>query len=300
MTTDKRLTRVAITTLLVILLAGVLAAQQKSGAKTSTTEATASGLPSEETVSGFLHETFGYDSSLTYRVAEIKPSEIPGMAEVTVVISTAQGQQSNKLYVSQDGKHALIGDVVPFGAHPFAADRAKLDAGVNGPSRGPAKAPVTIVEFSDLQCPHCKEVQPKIETLLAAEPNVKLIFQNFPLPMHDWANKAADYADCIGRASNDAFWKFVQGVYDAQADITAANADDKLKAIADASGAKSADIAVCAAKPETQTRVEKSLALGKEVGVNSTPTIFINGRKVGSLGVLPDEVFKSLVDFAAK
>ncbi len=285
---------------LVMLLASSATAQQKSALKASTAEPAESGLPSEETVNEFLHDMFGHDPSLTFRVAAIKPSEIPGMAEITIILSSPQGQQSDRLYVTPDGKHAFSGEPIPFGAHPFAADRKTLEQGVNGPSRGPAKAPVTIVEFSDLQCPHCKEAQPKIETLLTSEPNVRLVFQNFPLPMHDWANKAADYADCVGRSSNDAFWKFIQGVYDAQADITEANADDKLKAIADASGAKSAEIAVCAAKPETQTRVEKSLALGKEVGVNSTPTIFINGRKVASLGTLPDEVFKSLVDFAAK
>jgi protein-disulfide isomerase len=139
-----------------------------------------------------------------------------------------------------------------------------------------------------------------IEKLLAAEPNARFVFQNYPLPMHNWASKAADYADCVGRASNVAFWKFVQGTFDEQANITESNAEEKLTSIADAAGVKGADIAVCAAKADTRARVEKSVALGTEVGVSGTPTVFINGRKIGNVVGVPEEVLKGLVEFAAK
>ena len=254
-------------------------------------------LPSEETVNSFLHQWFGYDSSLSWKIASIKPSEIEGLSEVNVLLSGAQGQQPLKLYVTPDGKHAVTGEIMPFGAHPFAADQKELERGVNGPSRGPANAPVTVVDFSDLQCPHCKDAHPTIEKLIAKDKNVRVVFQSFPLPMHDWAAKAAAYADCVNRSSNDAFWKFIQSVYGAQTDITAANADEKLTALADGAGAKGADIAACAAKPETTSRVEKSVALGKALDVNSTPTLFVNGRK---LPAVPYETLQKLVDFAAK
>lgn len=279
------------TFLICLLLATPAAAQQK---------ASPSDLPSEDTVMSFLHDTFGYDPSIMYKVAEIKPSAAPGVAEVTIVVSGTQGPQQNKLYVSSDGKHALIGDLIPFGAHPFAADAAKLKESAKGPSRGPANAPVEIVEFSDLQCPHCKDAQPKIEKLMSDDKNARLVYQNYPLPMHDWASKGAAYADCIGRSNNDAFWKFIQGVYDAQSDITASNADDKLKAIANTAGAKGDETAACAAKADTQARVQNSVDLARAMDVNSTPTLFINGRRISNLGQLPDEVFKSLVDFAAQ
>jgi protein-disulfide isomerase len=191
----------------------------------------------------------------------------------------------------------VTGQIMPFGAHPFAADRKKLEAGANGPSHGPANAPVTVVEFSDLQCPHCKEAQPTLDKLMAEDKNIRVIFQSYPLPMHDWAAKAAAYADCVSRSSNDAFWKFISSVYGAQTDITAANADEKLTALADAAGVKGADIAACAAKPETTSRVEKSMALGKDLDVDSTPTLFINGRRVPAV---PYETLQKLVDFAAK
>jgi protein-disulfide isomerase len=293
--------------LLVIFLATLGLAQEKSApahAKPITASANKSGadrkLPTEDTVNAFLQQMFGYDSTVSYKVTDIRPSEAEGLAEVSVVLSSSQGQSANKLYITQDGKHALVGEIMPFGEHPFAADNEKLQHSAKGPSRGPADAPVTMVEFSDLQCPHCKEAQPKLDKFLAGAKNVRLVYQNFPLPMHDWAAKAAAFADCVGRTSNDAFWKFIQGTYDAQSDITAANADEKLTAIADAAGVKGADIAICAAKPDSQARVEASVTLGQALDVNSTPTIFINGRKINGFTALPDEAVQSLVDFAAK
>jgi protein-disulfide isomerase len=118
--------------------------------------------------------------------------------------------------------------------------------------------------------------------------------------MHNWATKGAAYADCVGRASNDAFWKFVSKTYETQADITAETADEKLTAIADGTGVKGTDIAACAAKPETKAHVDASLALGKTVDVTGTPTLFINGRKIGSFDARLSDVYKSLVEFAAK
>jgi protein-disulfide isomerase len=273
-----------------VLLAFVAVAQEKTSAN----------LPSEETVNSFLQQTFGYDSTVTWKITAIKPSIAAGLAEVDVVLSNSQGQSATTLYVTPDGKHALTGEILPFGAKPYQPAKEALLKGVNGPSRGPDKAPVTIVEFSDLQCPHCKDAQPIIDKLLTEEPNARFVFQNFPLPSHNWAAKAADYADCIGRSSKDAFWKFVQGTFDAQSSITEANADEKLTAIADTAGVKGAEMATCAAKADTKTRVEQSVALGQSVGVTGTPTVFVNGRRIGNVVGLPPEVLKGLVEFAAK
>jgi protein-disulfide isomerase len=258
-------------------------------------------LPSEETVNAFLREMFGYNPSVSWKVSEIKPSEAQGLAEVMVEVTTPHGLETNQFYVTADGKHAITGDIIPFGSHPFAPARNKLEKEANGFSRGPADAPVTIFEFSDLQCPHCKLGQPIVDKLLSEEKDAKLVFQNFPLTaVHDWAEKAAAYADCIGRTSNPAFWKFIQSVYDSQSDITAAIADDKLKDLADAAGVKGSEMAECAAKPATLGRVERSVELGTSLGVTGTPTLFINGRLIGNLGTIPYEALKQSVEFAAQ
>ena len=279
-------------------------AQQKTAAsvKLATRPASTSNtnLPSEESVNGFLQATFGYQPSLTWKIADIRPSKAQGLAQVTVVLSSPQGQQQQVFYVTPDAKHAVVGEIIPFGTHPFEDTKKELGTRAKGPSRGPANSPVTIVEFSDMQCPHCKAAQPVIEKLLADEPNAKLIFQNFPLPNHDWAAKAAAYNDCVAKQSKDAFWKFVASVYDSQASITAATADEKLTALADQAGVKGSEAAACAAKDDTGAEVQGEILLAQSVDVNSTPTLFINGRRIADLAQLPYEVLKSLVEFAAK
>ena len=268
-----------------------------SKAANSSSAAPATVLPTEDTMNSWLLHMFGYDPSITWKIADIKPSEIPGLAEVNVILTNSQGSNQSMLLVSSDGKHAIAGEILPFGANPFEEARLKLEKGITGPSKGPAKAAVNIVEFSDMQCPHCAKAAPTIDKLLALEPDVHFVFQNFPLPAHNWAEKAAGYVDCAGRASNDAVWKFIEKTFADQANITEANADEKLKAIATAAGVKADEIAACAVKPETKAHIEASLALGKSVGVTGTPAIFINGRQVP--GGAPVETLQKIVEFAA-
>jgi protein-disulfide isomerase len=288
---------------IIFIVAGSLAAQQKAKPTSPVTQpasaTTVAELPSEETVNAFLRHMFGYDTSITWKIVDIRPAAAPSLAQVNVLLSNPQGQQVTALYVTPDGSHALVGDLIPFGADPFAPARQKLQKDSDGVSRGPTNASVTLNEFSDLQCPHCKEAQPIIEKLLADEPSVRFVFRQFPLPSHDWAAKAAAYADCIGRANNSAFWKFVDATYAAQTDITQANAEEKLTGLADSSGVKGADIAACAAKPDTKTRLDKSVALGQSVDVTGTPSLFINGRKISSVTGIPYDLLKKMVEFAA-
>jgi protein-disulfide isomerase len=257
-------------------------------------------VPSEATVDAFLKHMFGWNQDLTWKIAEIKPAEAKGVAEVTAVFNTPQGQQVFHLFVTPDQKFAITGDMVPFGADPFAPARAELKA-ANGPSHGPADADVTIIEFGDLECPACKAAQPNINKLMQEEPKAKLIFQNFPLEsLHKWALLGAKYVDCMGRESNGTAWKFISTVYEHQGEVTLETADTMLKGYVKEVGADPAAISACVAKPETEKRVRESLALGVKLGVNSTPTFFINGRKVVGFGTnTPYEVVKAIVDFSA-
>src|ERR1017187_7917811 len=270
----QNMTHMRRTLLAALLLSGIAIAQTQPAppakpadkpAATAAARGGSTGLPTEDAVNSFLFQMFGYDPAITGKVTDIRPSEVQGLAEVSVVITNAQGSNPNRFLVSPDGKRAITGDILPFGAKPFDDARTKLEKGVNGPAKGPAKAPVTIVEFSDMKCPHCQKVAPAIEQLLAQEPEAHFVFQNFPLPAHNWAEKAAGYVDCVGRttngrASSDAVWKFIQKTFDEQANITESNADEKLKAIATAAGANGDEIATCAAKPDTKARVEASVA----------------------------------------
>jgi protein-disulfide isomerase len=293
--------------LILLLSCSMAAAQTTTSAKPASPKVAekpvagvAVNLPSESTVDSFLRQTFGYEPEVSWKISSIKPAPVPGLAQVDVILATPQGQQLSRFYVTPDGEHAVLGEIIPFGAKPFDPARKILEKGIAGPSRGPKDAAVTIVEFGDLQCPACKAAQPVIEGLVAAEPNARFVFQNFPLEMHNWAQKGAAYADCVGQASNDAFWKFIAKTYETQSDITAENADEKLTALADGAGVKGADIATCSRAPATKARVDASIALGKAVNVNGTPTLFINGRAIGNVDARMADTYKGLVSFAAK
>jgi protein-disulfide isomerase len=239
-----------------------------------------------------LQRAFGYDPSQSWEVLFIEPSEVKGISDVLVRLNKKEVVE----FFVLPGQKAIKGEMVPFGPNPFAEDRAKLVA-ADGPFRGPEKAVISVVEFSDLQCPFCKKAQPTIDRLTADFPQVKFIFQNFPMPMHPWAMKGALYAECAAEADHQAFWKFINAVYENQGGIALATADDKLKELATASGLDGQKISACAASPAAQVRVGKSIALGKSVGMRGTPTVYINGRKMPGLGGLEYDQLKALMQF---
>jgi len=296
----NRCTRVLLT--LTLALASLYSTAQQSAAapaKTSSSASTTSAapLPSEATVNEFLRKMFGWDTELTWKVVEIKPSEAPGISEALVIFSTPKGQQPSRIYVTADQKHAFTGELVPFGADPFADMRQELK-NVSGPSHGPKDATFTIVEFGDLECPACKQAQPNMNKLIEEEPKARLVFQNFPLPMHKWAMTGAKYLDCLGRQNNETAWKFIGVVYEHQAEINEQNVDQMLKGYVKEVGGDPDAVAACAAKPETEKRIRETMALGEKVGVNSTPTFFINGRRLVGFGNnIPYDVVKEMVDF---
>jgi len=251
------------------------------------------------TVEAFLHRMFGQDPSVKWRVLDISPSEAPNITKVTVVVG--DDPRPSVLYVTPDGEHAILGEVIPFGAEPFAATRKKLDAQADGPRRGATKTPeITIVEFSDLQCPHCKAAQPVIDRLMADYPNAQLVFEHFPLGNHKWAAEAAALGVCVAQQNNGAFWKYVNGVFEKQETIPEATPTGALASIVKSAGADPVKASECAKLPETTQRVQRSIDLGRAVGVNGTPTVFINGRKLPSIKDIPYEALKQLVDFEAQ
>jgi len=290
---------------LIFFVFGITDAQtslpKKPATRTTSAPATPQGaqrkapLPTVDEVETAMKRSFGYDPAVAWQVLDIRESSVPGLAEVLVSMNK---QQAVHLYLAPGAQTAIAGQMIPFGPDPFASARAHLK-GAFGPSRGGQNPPIDIVEFSDLQCPHCKVAQPVLEKLFADFPQLRFTFQQFPLPasLHPWAMKAAQYADCAGQMNKDAFWKYVDAVFDNQGGIALATADDKLKELATANGLDAQKIAACAASPETDARIKKSQALGATLEVNETPTVFINGRRVSGIANIPYENLKQLVQF---
>lgn len=262
-------------------------------------------LPSEATLNAFFHRMFGVDPSLKFQVVTVRPSPVAGLADVITLVITPGGQQMMRFFVSADQQHVIVGDLRPFGADPFARQRAILQKEAFGPSKGAANPAILLVEFGDLQCPACRSAQPAIEKLLSEEPAVKLIFQNYPMEqLHPWSPQAAAYLDCLARENNERAWKFIAAVYDKQDAINdqdesggAAARTAKLNQIAASTGADQSKLAACAASAETKSRVERSKKIGDEAEIRATPTLFINGRSMSNLLSMPYETLKAVVEF---
>ena len=271
--------------------------------------------PTNEQIDAFVRQMTAGSPGLNWSVLEVKPNALSNLTEVAVGITGPQGQRgAQRFWVTADGQHAVLGDPSPFGADPYAPARAQLAKGINGPSRGPATSPMRLVEFGDLECPACKAAAPIIERLLKDEPTAHFVFQQFPLTkIHHWAYKAALYGDCIARDNKDAFWKFMDAVYAAQEDISSrvestdpnrkpdlTYAEQKLNEIASQVGLNAKQVAACAAEPATASRIDRSMALGNEMEVQSTPTLFVNGRRISNLGGMPYDSLKRMVEFLGK
>jgi protein-disulfide isomerase len=259
--------------------------------------------PSASTVDGYLHTVLGYDPNRIWRVAAIQTTQAPGVVRVVVFISEKTPNakvQPASFFITPDGKH-LIADnnVLPFGPDPYAPARAILQSRANGPSLGAKSNALMLVEFSDLQCPHCKDAEPTMKRLEEDFPQAKMVFENLPLAsIHPFAEKAALYGVCVEKKGNDAFFTYARAVYDTQGGLTEADAEQTLKAAVTKAGADPATVAACAATPEAKATVDASVKLAADLGISQTPTLMVNGRPV-PLGAIPYETLKQLVIFQA-
>lgn len=166
--------------------------------------------------------------------------------------------------------------------------RVPVLAGTNSPSVGPADAPVTIVEFSDFQCPYCREAQTTVKRVLANyKADVRLVFKHLPLQMHAQAFVAAQAAFCAGEQNR--FWPFHDSLF-ASTDLSA----EALKKVATSVGLDSKSFETCLADQATRSVILSDLNEAQRLGINSTPTFIVNGRLIR--GVATFETFKAAID----
>jgi protein-disulfide isomerase len=155
-------------------------------------------------------------------------------------------------------------------------------------ARGNASAPVTIIEFSDYECPFCKRANATTEQVLKAYGDkIRFVHRDFPLAFHASARPAAEAALCAGDQGK--FWEYQDKLFKSE-DLSA----DKLKALAKETGIDQAKFDDCVAKKPHAATIDKDMADGAEAGVNGTPAFFINGRMIS--GALPFEKFKEIID----
>jgi protein-disulfide isomerase len=259
--------------------------------------------PTVDTVNAFLKALWGYDSNRIWRVEAIQATPAPNVSKVVVFVSDKAPNskvQPTAFFVTPDGKHAVAGDVVvPFGATPFADLRKILQARADGATRGGTSKDLMLVEFSDLQCPHCKDAQGTMDQLVKDFPNARVVYQSFPLvEVHPYAFKAAAYGYCIQKQKNDAYFIYSAAVYDAQAALTPETGDETLKSAVTKAGLDAAAIDACAATPAIKDQVDASIKLAQDVGVEQTPMLAVNGHLLPMAGI-PYETLKSIISYQA-
>ncbi|MDE1161043.1 MAG: thioredoxin domain-containing protein [Acidobacteriaceae bacterium] len=259
--------------------------------------------PTPADVNSFLKELWGYDENRTWSVVGIQKTPAPGVAKVTVMIAdkAQPGKEASTVfYVTPDGKHALAGEVIDFGAQPFAEKKATLLAEAKGPSRGAKGDGLLLVEFADLQCPHCKEAQDTMDQLATDFPQARIVFENYPITeIHPYAEEAAAMGVCVRKAKGDpAFFTYASAVFEAQAALTASNHEGALATAVTRAGADAKVVAACAATPATIAEVNAERKLGEDLGVNQTPTLMVNGWALPVASV-PYEVLKKMIAYRA-
>jgi protein-disulfide isomerase len=154
------------------------------------------------------------------------------------------------------------------------------------PALGPANAPATLTVFSDFECPYCARFYAmlKQDILPAEKGNVRLVFRFFPLPMHPWARAAAEAAACAQDQRADHFWKLHDYMFEHQRDLNSDNLIAKLTEAAKAlPGFDEAKFHACVAGKKSAPRVDRDVAFAGEYGIQGTPTLFVNGRRLESV-----------------
>ena len=259
------------------LTAPVLFAQQSKPRAAPETNAQPS--PMQKSVEAYLRNLYAFGSDVQVTVGPLKETSIPGLLATDITVKVENNVQSVQFYVSKDGKYLLRGELSDLTKDPTAENRAKLQI-KDAPVWGDPKAPITMVEFSDFECPVCRSLHDVLRGLLANYPQVRLVFKDFPLEQHPWARSAATAGRCAYNQDPQAFWKLYDLIYDNQDVISPENSYAKLTDYASQIGLNPDSFKSCMASPEAAAAVDASQRNGESLQVSSTPTIFINGRRI--------------------
>jgi protein-disulfide isomerase len=260
--------------------------------------------PTKDEVNAFLTANWGYDENRVWQVEGILKTPVEGVSKVIGYVGDKTGKQKPSImqfFVMPDDKHIITGDeIVNFGEKPFAGYRATLQQRADGPYRGTASKDLELVEFADFQCPHCKEAQPNMEKLAVDFPNARIVFQNFPLPMHPAAAGAAAYGVCVNKlGGSNAFFQFAGAVFDGQDGLaTPDGATLTLNSAVTKAGLDPAKVEACSKTPAVEAQLKASTELARDVSVNQTPALMVNGRQIPANA--PYDLIKQIILYQEK
>jgi protein-disulfide isomerase len=273
--------------LLSTIFLSICLAPPPSGAQTSPStpsQVAAPGVPARDqtplskNTEAFVRKLFAWGPQIVVTLGPVGPSASSDFYVVPLTVTFDNQSEQGEVYVSKDGKTLLRGDLFDMSIDPFASNRAKIHLD-GSPSKGPADAAVTLVEFSDFECPHCRELYEEMKVIEQKYPQLRIVYKDYPLTnIHPWSLTAALGGRCAFDQSPDAFWKMEDSIFENQDVVSAENVWDKLTGFATQAGLNVDTFKACLSSPDAQKAIDASHEEGVALGVNSTPTVYINGR----------------------
>jgi len=243
-----------------------------------------------------VQEAFKIPAGRKISVGGFKRSPSPEFQQGTLTVTDASSpKQEVTVLLARDGKHLIVSEM-----YNLAVDlrqQALRTISLNDePSQGPSNAPVTIVEYADLECPMCARVHEFLETQLVPRygNKVRVVFKEFPLPMHDWSKTAAIACQCAYEIDPSSYVPLRSLIFRNQQLISVANLRDTLLSYGEQVGVNRVRLAGCIDAQSSLPRVQRDVDEGKRLSVDRTPTLFINGRMI--IGLPSEDAYYQTVD----
>jgi protein-disulfide isomerase len=249
------------------------------------------------TMEVWIRHLFVWAAPIEVTIDDPKPGPMADLYQVKVRGVSGSQMQDETFFVSKDGKKIIRGSIYDVTENPFKPELDKIKTEMR-PSFGTPGAPVVIAEFSDFECPFCKEEALMLrDKILKTYPKeVRVYFFDFPLAqIHPWAKPAAVAGRCVFRQSASGFWDYHDWIFAHQAEVTAENFPGKTLEFVKSKGLDTAAFSACTTSKEAMADVDQTLAMGTALEINQTPTIFVNGRKLA--GTMDWANLKLVIDY---
>src|SRR3989449_5034834 len=238
-------------------------------------------------------------------LSPLKPSEFPNYDALTITFDSGDKKQNYDFLLSKDGKTLSRLTKLDLSKDPYAEVMKKIDFS-GRPTRGNKAAKVVVVNYDDFQCPFCSRMHQTLFPQLLKEygDRVVFIYKDFPLSeIHPWAMHAAVDANCLASQNNDAYWDFADYIHANQTEVNSEKSRDgqfgALDRLAMVQGQKhnvdGAKLQSCV-KAQKDEAVRASVKEGSTLGVEATPTLFVNGEKID--GAMPIGDIRAVLDRA--
>lgn len=233
----------------------------------------------KQKLTDYIRYAEGFTQAVQIAIDDPVTSPYKGLFRLVVHLTMGPTRIDKVYYVSSDGTEVLAGAIWELSQSPFQETLSHLPA--SGPSFGPADAKVTIVIFSDFQCPYCRELAKTVRDNVSKNypKDVRVVFENFPIEsIHPWAHAAAEAAACIADQKVESFWEFHDWIFQHQGEISAINLKEKALAFAKDQSLDTAKLSTCIDTHSEAHRVDEDIAAGRALQIQQTPTSFVNGR----------------------